>query len=54
MDTASKKSSSDEERKTIVVGVCAMEKKANSKPMTEMLSRLQEFPRMQAIVIPQT
>lgn len=33
----------DSERKQVIVGICAMEKKSQSKPMKEILSRLEEF-----------
>lgn len=33
----------DSEKKQVSVGICAMEKKSQSKPMKEILSRLEEF-----------
>lgn len=33
----------ESERKQVSVGICAMEKKSQSKPMKEILSRLEEF-----------
>lgn len=33
----------DSERKQVIVGICAMEKKSQSKPMKEILNRLEEF-----------
>jgi inositol hexakisphosphate/diphosphoinositol-pentakisphosphate kinase len=33
----------ESDKKQVVVGVCAMEKKSQSKPMKEILSRLEEF-----------
>ncbi|XP_075218653.1 inositol hexakisphosphate and diphosphoinositol-pentakisphosphate kinase 2-like isoform X10 [Lycorma delicatula] len=43
-------SSNDEEGKQVVVGVCAMAKKSQSKPMKEILTRLQEFEYIKMIV----
>lgn len=34
----------------VVVGVCAMAKKSQSKPMKEILTRLQEFEYIKVIV----
>lgn len=34
----------------VIVGVCAMEKKTQSKPMKEILTRLQEFEYIKVIV----
>lgn len=42
---------SDGEAKQVVVGVCAMAKKSESKPMTEILTRLEEFEYIKTIVI---
>lgn len=36
--------------KQVVVGVCAMAKKSQSKPMKEILTRLQEFEYIKMIV----
>ncbi|CAH1125449.1 unnamed protein product [Ceutorhynchus assimilis] len=36
--------------KVVIVGVCAMEKKTQSKPMKEILTRLQEFEYIKVIV----
>lgn len=33
----------DSDKKQVIVGICAMEKKSQSKPMKEILSRLEEF-----------
>ncbi len=33
----------DSEKKQVIVGICAMEKKSQSKPMKEILTRLEEF-----------
>lgn len=44
-------SSTDEaEGKQVIVGVCAMEKKSESKPMKEILTRLKEFEYIHPIV----
>lgn len=40
----------DSERKQVIVGICAMEKKSQSKPMKEILSRLEEFEYIKVIV----
>ncbi|XP_050294497.1 inositol hexakisphosphate and diphosphoinositol-pentakisphosphate kinase isoform X2 [Anthonomus grandis grandis] len=39
--------------KVVIVGVCAMEKKTQSKPMKEILTRLQEFEYIKVIVFPE-
>ncbi|KAK9729107.1 Diphosphoinositol pentakisphosphate kinase 2 N-terminal domain [Popillia japonica] len=39
--------------KQVVVGVCAMAKKSQSKPMKEILTRLQEFEYIKIIVFPE-
>lgn len=36
--------------KQVVVGVCAMAKKSQSKPMKEILTRLQEFEYLKIVV----
>lgn len=36
--------------KKIVLGVCAMQKKSNSKPMHEILGRLEKFMQMQTMI----
>lgn len=36
--------------KVVIVGICAMEKKTQSKPMKEILTRLQEFEYIKVIV----
>ncbi|XP_069692584.1 inositol hexakisphosphate and diphosphoinositol-pentakisphosphate kinase isoform X3 [Periplaneta americana] len=42
-----------EEGKQVVVGVCAMAKKSQSKPMREILMRLQEFEYLKMVVFPE-
>ncbi|KAG8227554.1 hypothetical protein J437_LFUL000654 [Ladona fulva] len=39
--------------KQVVVGVCAMAKKSQSKPMNEILTRLQEFEYLKIVVFPE-
>ncbi|XP_060536296.1 inositol hexakisphosphate and diphosphoinositol-pentakisphosphate kinase isoform X3 [Cylas formicarius] len=39
--------------KVVIVGVCAMEKKTQSKPMKEILTRLQEFEYIKVTVFPE-
>lgn len=39
--------------KQVVVAVCAMAKKSQSKPMNEILTRLQEFKYIKMIVFPE-
>ena len=46
-------SDSSEEYKQVVVGVCAMAKKTESKPMKEILTRLQEFEYIRTEVFPE-
>lgn len=41
------------EGKQVVVGVCAMAKKSQSKPMKEILTRLEEFEFLKIIVFPE-
>lgn len=43
----------DENYKQVVVGICAMAKKSQSKPMKEILTRLQEFEYIKVIVFPE-
>lgn len=42
-----------EDVKQVVVGVCAMAKKSNSKPMKEILARLDEFEYIKTVVFPE-
>lgn len=42
-----------DEGKQVVVGVCAMARKSQSKPMKEILTRLQEFEYIKMIVFPE-
>nr|CAD7392080.1 unnamed protein product [Timema cristinae] len=42
-----------EEGKQVVVGVCAMAKKSQSKPMKEILTRLEEFEYIKMVVFPE-
>lgn len=39
--------------KMVIVGVCAMAKKSQSKPMKEILTRLQEFEYIKVTVFPE-
>lgn len=43
-------SSGEDGGKQVVVGVCAMAKKSQSKPMKEILTRLQEFEYLRIVV----
>ncbi|XP_045479236.1 inositol hexakisphosphate and diphosphoinositol-pentakisphosphate kinase 2 isoform X11 [Harmonia axyridis] len=43
----------DDEEKVVIVGVCAMSKKSQSKPMKEILTRLQEFEYIKVTVFPE-
>ena len=43
----------EEEEEDIVVGICAMEKKVRSKPMEEILTRLQSFDHFKIVIFPQ-
>lgn len=36
-----------------MVGICAMSKKSQSKPMKEILTRLEEFEYLKTIVFPE-
>ena len=38
--------------KQVVAGICAMAKKSNSKPMREILARLDEFDYIKTIIFP--
>ncbi len=42
-----------ETEKQVVVGICAMAKKSNSKPMKEILARLNEFDYIKTIIFPE-
>ncbi len=39
--------------KQVVAGICAMAKKSNSKPMREILARLDEFDYIKTIIFPE-
>ncbi|XP_066980676.1 inositol hexakisphosphate and diphosphoinositol-pentakisphosphate kinase 2 isoform X47 [Macrobrachium rosenbergii] len=39
--------------KQVVVGICAMEKKSGSKPMKEILTRLEEFEYIRTVIFPE-
>ena len=39
--------------KQVVVGICAMEKKSGSKPMKEILTRLEEFEFIRIVIFPE-
>ncbi|KYB26511.1 Inositol hexakisphosphate and diphosphoinositol-pentakisphosphate kinase-like Protein [Tribolium castaneum] len=43
----------DDGGKVVIVGVCAMAKKSQSKPMKEILTRLQEFEYIKVTVFPE-
>jgi len=47
----------DEKKETprvqVIVGICAMEKKSLSKPMTEILSRMGEFEYIKTVIFPE-
>ena len=40
-------------KKQVVVGICAMAKKSNSKPMKEILARLDEFDYITTKIFPE-
>lgn len=52
-DTESDESEMEEVYEKITVGVCAMAKKVNSKPMEAILSRLQMYNYFEIIIFPQ-
>ncbi|KAK8789151.1 hypothetical protein V5799_021064 [Amblyomma americanum] len=39
--------------KQVLVGICAMAKKSQSKPMKEILTRLEEFEYIKTVVFPE-
>ena len=41
-------------KQQVVVGVCAMEKKTLSRPMTEILTRLEEFEYIKPLIFPES
>lgn len=49
-DPAGKAPKSD---KRVIVGICAMAKKSESKPMKEILTRFDDFEYIKAIVFPE-
>lgn len=44
---------SGDEGNQVLVGICAMAKKSQSKPMNEILTRLREFEYLKMIVFPE-
>ncbi|XP_025833442.1 inositol hexakisphosphate and diphosphoinositol-pentakisphosphate kinase 2 isoform X4 [Agrilus planipennis] len=52
-DTSISHHDMEENGKQVVVGVCAMAKKSQSKPMKEILTRLQEFEYIKVTVFPE-
>lgn len=46
-------SGGDDPVRQVVVGICAMEKKSLSKPMTEILTRIEEFEYISTIIFPE-
>ncbi|XP_044744721.1 inositol hexakisphosphate and diphosphoinositol-pentakisphosphate kinase 2 isoform X3 [Coccinella septempunctata] len=52
-DTSLGGPSLDDGEKVVIVGVCAMSKKSQSKPMKEILTRLQEFEYIKVTVFPE-
>lgn len=42
-----------QEERQIVVGICAMTKKSNSKPMTQILERLCKFDYIDVVIFPE-
>lgn len=45
--------SSSNSGKQVIVGICAMAKKTQSKPMKEILSRIQEFEFIRMVIFPE-
>lgn len=43
----------DKSGKQVVVGICAMAKKSMSKPMKEILTRLDDFEYIKTVVFPE-
>ena len=41
------------ETKQVILGICSMAKKSESKPMVEILTRLQEFEHIKTVVFPE-
>ncbi len=44
---------SSKAEKNVIVGVCAMGKKSGSKPMLEILARLDEFEYVKTLIFPE-
>lgn len=43
----------DKSGKQVIVGICAMAKKSESKPMKEILTRLDDFEYIKTVVFPE-
>lgn len=53
MATSEDDTDSLDESKQVILGVCSMAKKSESKPMVEILTRLQEFEYIKTVVFPE-
>jgi len=42
-----------DESKQVVVGICAMSKKSESRPMKEILTRMDDFEYIKTVVFPE-
>ena len=51
--SSSSSATNSNSKQAVTVGICAMEKKSLSKPMKEILTRIEEFEYIRTIIFPE-